>query len=169
MAAKWLPRYVARSFAADFLAKRLGDPDRRVAWWAAVHLSRLGAADARLARNSGGGAQRQMDSVWPAGVSARPDGSRRSRAALRQLGGEARSAVPALVEIGAPEWSAYDYDGLWAASAIWRIAGNRGCTRWLAGPFAGAATMADRIEEIGRTQQRLLCFVDWSLLARVSR
>jgi len=41
MAAKWLPRYVARSFAADFLAKRLGDPDRRVAWWAAVHLSRL--------------------------------------------------------------------------------------------------------------------------------
>jgi hypothetical protein len=96
-------------------------------------------------------------------------GAGEAAAALRQLGGEARSAVPALVEIGAPEWSAYDYDGLWAASAIWRIAGNRGVLDGLLAPFAGAATMADRIEEIGRTQQRLLCFVDWSLLARVSR
>jgi hypothetical protein len=169
MAAKWLPRYVARSFAADFLAKRLGDPDRRVAWWAAVHLSRLApqTPDLRetLVEALNGKWIPSARLVFQHGLT----GAGEAAAALRQLGGEARSAVPALVEIGAPEWSAYDYDGLWAASAIWRIAGNRGVLDGLLAPFAGAATMADRIEEIGRTQQRLLCFVDWSLLARVSR
>ena len=169
LAAKWLPRYVAGSFAADLLAKLLGDPDRRVAWWAAVHLSRL----APKAPGLGQTLVEALSGEWI--PSARLvfqhglTGAGEAAAALAQLGAEARSAVPALIEVGAPEWAAYDYDGLWAASAIWRIARNRGVLDGLLAPVAGGATMAGRIEEIGNTQQGLLCFVDWSVVFRVSR
>ncbi len=57
LAVKWLPRYVAGSFAADLLVKLLGDPHRGVAWWAAVHLCRLSPKTPGGARNSVGGAQ----------------------------------------------------------------------------------------------------------------
>lgn len=169
LAAKWLPRYVAGSFAADLLAKLLGDPDRRMAWWAAVHLS-------RLAPNAPGLRQTMVEALsgeWiPSARLVFQHGlteAGEAAAALTQLGAEARSAVPALIEVGAPEWSAYDYDGLWAASTIWRIASNRGVLDGLLAPVAGAGTMAGRIEEIGRTEQGLLCFVDWSVVVRVSR
>jgi hypothetical protein len=169
LAAKWLPRYVAGSFAADLLAKLLGDPDRRVAWWAAVHLS-------RLAPKTPGLLQTLMEALRGKWVpSARLvyehglTGTGEAAAALAQLGAEARSAVPELIEVGAPEWLPYDYDALWAASAIWRIARNRGALDDLLAPIAGAAAMADRIEEIGRTQQGLPCFVDWSVVVRMSK
>jgi hypothetical protein len=169
LAAKWLPRYVAGSFAADLLAKLLGDPDRRVACWAAVHLSRLAPQAPGLLQTLvealGGEWVPSARLVFQHGLT----GAGEAAAALAQLGAEAQSAVPALIEVGAPEWSAYDYDGLWAASAIWRIASNRDVLDGLLAQVEGAAAMAGRIEEIGRTERGLLCFVDWSVVVRVSR
>jgi hypothetical protein len=167
LAAKWLPRYVAGSFAADLLAPLLGDPDRRVAWWAAVHLS-------RLAPRTPGLRQTLVEALTDEWIpSARLvfqhglTGTGEAAAALMQLGAEARSAVPALIEAGAPEWSTHDCDALWAARAIWRIAGNRGVLHDLLTPVPAAAEMAGRIEELGNTEQGLLCFVDWSVAIRV--
>lgn len=169
LAAKWLPRYVAGSFAADLLAKLLDDRDRRVAWWAAVHLSRLAPKTPELLRTL----VEALSGKWI--PSARLvfqhglTGAGEAAAALAQLGAEARNVVPALIEVGAPEWSDYDYDSLWAACAIWRIARTRGVLEELLVPVAGAAATARRIEEIGRRERGLLCFVDWSLVIQVSR
>ncbi|HLK63123.1 MAG TPA: hypothetical protein VKU19_06765 [Bryobacteraceae bacterium] len=169
LAAKWLPRYVAGSFAAELLATLLGDSDRRVAWWAAVHLSRLEPKAPGLRETL----VEALIGEWiPSARLVFQHGLRgagEAAAALAQLGAEARSAVPALIEVGAPEWSPYDYDGLWAARAIWRIASNREVLDGLLASVSDAAAVASRIEEIGRTQKGLLCFVDWSVVVRVGK
>ncbi len=112
MAAKWLPKYTADAFAAPILAELLlSDPEPRVRWWAAVHLSRLAPATpgltAVLVEALHGDRISCARLLWCFGLSGKGE------------------AAAALARLGPVEAGYLSYDQQWIGCAIRRIEGDR--------------------------------------------